>query len=74
MSSTDFLEINHFFQSQENGTVIVLNVPMHAGALLPGGLREPAEQDTSLHGLLVYRQAETNNAAPYLEGIIPSEV
>lgn len=47
---------------------------MHAGTALPRGWREPAEQDATRRGLLVQRQAETNNAAPYLEGIIPSEV
>lgn len=47
---------------------------MHAGTLLLQGWQEPAEEDTTLHGLLVQRQAETNNAAPYLEGIIPLEV
>lgn len=47
---------------------------MHAGSILPRGWREPAEQDATRHGLLMQRQAEANNAAPYLEGIILSEV
>ncbi len=74
VSSTGFLEINNLFSEVKNGTAIVLNIPMHAGTVLPRGWWEPAEQDTTCHGLLVQRQAETNNAAPYLEGIIPSEV
>lgn len=61
------------FQKSKSGTVIVLNIPMHAGTVLPPpppstspsrGWREPAEQDATRHGLLVQRQAETNNAAP----------
>lgn len=73
-SSTGFLETHHLFSEVKNGTAIVLNIPVHAGTVLPRGWREPAEQDTTRHGLLVQRQAETNNAAPHLEGIIPSEV
>lgn len=41
---------------------------------LRGLHREPAEQDVTRRGLPVQRQAETSNAAPHLEGIIPAEV
>lgn len=71
---TGFLEIHQLFAEVENGTFSVLNIPMHAGTVLPRGWREPAEQDATRHGLLVQRQAETNNAAPCLESIIPSQV
>lgn len=37
-----------------------LSPPHHT----PEGWREPAEQDATRYGLLVQRQAETNNAAP----------
>lgn len=70
----DFFLIFFILPEVENGTVIGLNILMHAGTLLLQGWQEPAEEDTTLHGLLVQRQAETNNAAPYLEGIIPLEV
>lgn len=66
---------NKSFVSRKLKTVVtVLNIPMHARTALPRGRREPVEQDATCHGLLVQRQAETNNAAPYLEGIIPTEV
>lgn len=66
---------NKSFVSRKLKTVVtVLNIPVHAWTALPGSRREPAEQDATCHGLLVQRQAETNNAAPYLEGIIPTEV
>lgn len=66
---------NKSFVSRKLKTVVtVLNIPVHAWTALPRGSWEPVEQDATCHGLLVQRQAETNNAAPYLEGIIPTEV
>lgn len=42
--------------------------------LLPPTRREPAEQDATRRDSLAQRQAETNNAAPRLEAVIPAEL
>lgn len=53
LENKSFFFLVIFFFKIKSGTVIALNVAMHAGTVLPWALWKPAEHDMALHGLLV---------------------
>lgn len=66
-----------FHPEVKNDTFIALNILVHAETIappLPPTRGEPAEQDATRRDSLAQRQAETNNAAPRLEAVIPTEL